>query len=60
MWIISKLSGVINADQVSRFTESPLGTYAHFKNYVFAISDKPVLATIVDAMKNNQDFLEVE
>ena len=60
MWIISKLSGVINADQVSRFTESPSGTNAHFKNFVFTISDKPVLATIIDALKNGDNFLEVE
>ena len=60
MWIISKQSGVINADQVSRFTETPCGTHAHFKNFVFTISDNHVLTTIVDALKNNQDFLEVE
>lgn len=60
MWIYSKLSGVINTEQVSRFTETQFGTNAHFKNYVFLISDKHVLATIVDALKSGCDFLEVE
>jgi hypothetical protein len=60
MWIITRLSGVISADAVTRFTENPGGTYAYQGNLCYQISDKPVLTTIVQALKNNQDFLEVE
>jgi hypothetical protein len=60
MWIITQLSGVISADAVTRFTENNFGTYAHVGPASYLVSDKHVLATIVEALKNNQDFLEVE
>ena len=60
MWIISKFSGVISADAVTRFTENSFGTHAHCGAATLMISDKPVLATIIEALKSGQDFLEVE
>lgn len=60
MWIITKLSGVISADAVTRFTENSFGTHAHCGATTIWISDKPVLTTIVEALKSGYDFLEVE
>lgn len=60
MWIISKLSGAINANQVTRFTETPAGTHAHFRSYAFLITEKHILSTIVETLKNGENFLEVE
>jgi hypothetical protein len=60
MWIITKLSGVISSDAVTRFTENTYGTHAHVGPAAYLISDKPVLKTIVEALKNNDDFVEVE
>ena len=60
MWIITRLSGVISADAVTRFTENSFGTYAHCGTAALLISEKPVLTTIVEALKSGCDFLEVE
>jgi hypothetical protein len=60
MWIITRLSGVISADAVTRFTENYSGTYAYQGNLCYQVSEAPVLETIIQALKNNQDFLEVE
>lgn len=60
MWIITKRSGVINSNLVARFTENHFGTHAHCGAATYQISDHHVLTTIVDALKNNQNFLEVE
>jgi hypothetical protein len=60
MWIITRLSGVISADAVTRFTENSFGTHAHIGSASYMVSEKPVLATIIEALRNNQDFLEVE
>lgn len=60
MWIISKRAGVINSATVTRFTENHFGTHAHFGATTYTLTDQHVLATIIDALKNNQDFLEVE
>jgi hypothetical protein len=58
--VITKLSGVINVDAVTRFTESSFGTRAHCGTATFILSEKPILTTIVEAIRNKQDFLEVE
>lgn len=60
MWIISKNAGVINTAAVSRFVENHFGTHAHCDSVIYTISDRRILTTIIDALKNNQDFLEVE
>ena len=60
MWIITKHSGAINTNTVIRFTENHFGTHAHCGTTTFLVSDRCVLATIIDALKNNQEFLEVE
>lgn len=60
MWIITRLSGVISADAVTRFTENSFGTHAHIGTASYMISESKILTTIIDALKNNQDFLEVE
>lgn len=60
MWIITKLSGVISADAVTRFTENSFGTYAHCHGGSYLLSDSKVLTTIVEALKSGCDFLEVE
>lgn len=60
MWIITKLSGVISADAVSRFTENSFGTYAHIGAASYMVSEKPMLTTIIAALKSGCDFLEVE
>lgn len=60
MWIITKLSGVISADAVTRFTENSFGTHAYVGSASFLVSEKPVLATIIHALKSGCDFLEVE
>jgi hypothetical protein len=60
MWIITRLSGVISADAVTRFTENSFGTYAHVGATSYPVSENHVLTTIIEALKNNQDFLEVE
>lgn len=61
MWIISKFTGVINTQHITRFYENSFGTHAYcYGGASYLISDKPVLATIIEALKNNHDFLEVE
>lgn len=60
MWIITRLSGVISADAVTRFTENSYGTYAHCGATNYHLSDQKILTTIVEALKSGQDFLEVE
>ena len=60
MWIITKLSGVISSEAVTRFTENHYGTHAYFGSASYIISDKPVLKTIISALKSGCDFLEVE
>lgn len=60
MWIISKFSGVLNTQHVFRFYENSYGTHAYCNGASYLISDKPVLATIIEALKNNYDFLEVD
>jgi hypothetical protein len=60
MWIITKLSGVISADAVTRFTENSFGTYAHCGATSHLLSDQKILTTIVEALKSGCDFLEVE
>lgn len=60
MWIITKLSGVISADAVTRFTENSFGTHAHTNTGSYMISERHVLTQIIDALKSGCDFLEVE
>jgi hypothetical protein len=60
MWIITKLSGVISADAVTRFTENSFGTHAHCGATTIMLSDQLILSQIIDALKSGQDFLEVE
>lgn len=60
MWIITKRSGVINSDQVTRFTENNYGTHAYCHGQAYLISEERILPTIIEALKNHNDFLEVE
>lgn len=60
MWIITKLSGVISADAVTRFTENSFGTHAHIGTASYIVSESKILTTIVEALKSGCDFLEVE
>ena len=60
MWIITKHSGVISADAVTRFTENSFGTHAHTNTGSYMISETKILATIIEALKSGCDFLEVE
>lgn len=60
MWIITKLSGVISADAVTRFTENSYGTHAYCQGASYLISEKHILGTIIEALKSGCDFLEVE
>ena len=60
MWIISKFSGMLNTRHLARCYENHSGTYAWFPGgAAYLISDKPVTTTIIEALRNNQDFLEV-
>lgn len=60
MWIISKYSGLVNADRVIRFSENHNGTYAYCQGAAYLLTDKPAMATIIEALKKHSDFLEVE
>lgn len=60
MWIITNYSGVVNSDHVIRFSESNNGTYAYCKGAAYMLSAEPVVATIIEALKNHADFLEVD
>lgn len=60
MWIITKFSGVINTKTVTRFIENSFGTHAQIGTASYLISEKQVLTTIIDALKNGEHFLEVE
>ena len=60
MWIITKYSGVINSNRVIRFAEGNNGTYAYFQGAAHLISTEPVVANIIEALKNHADFLEVD
>jgi hypothetical protein len=60
MWIVTKLSGMINTEHVTRFTQNSFGTYAHCGAASHLLSDRQILTTIILALKNNQDFLEVK
>lgn len=60
MWIITKYSGVINSDRVIRFAEGSNGTYAYYQGAAYLLSTKPVVATILEALRNHAEFLEVE
>lgn len=54
MWIITKLSGVISSEAVTRFTENSFGTYAQCHGGSYLVSQ------IITALKSGDDFLEVE
>ena len=60
MWIITAMSGVINTDQVTRFTENNYGTHAYCNGSSYTLSSDHVLDTIVGALRNHDDFVEVK
>ena len=60
MWIVTEKSGLINADHVYRFTENNCGTHAYCHGAVYMVSSDHVMATIIEALKNRADFVEVK
>lgn len=60
MWIISKFSGIINTRHITRFYENSYGTHAYCNGASYLISDKPVLAIVIEALKTGATFVEVE
>lgn len=60
MWIITKQAGAINADTATRITENHFGTHIQCGTAMYTISERKILSIIVEALKNDQNFLEVE
>lgn len=60
MWIVTKYGCIINSQHVTRFTENNQGTRAYCGSLVYPVSSEPILATIIEALKNHADFMEVE
>lgn len=60
MWIVTKFSGVLNAKHITRFYENSYGTHAYCYGASYLISDKPVLAIVIEALKTGATFVEVE
>lgn len=60
MWIITKYSGIINSNRVIRFAESSNGTYAYCQGAAYMLSAKPILDTILVALRGHAEILEVD
>lgn len=61
MWIYSiKNNRLFNADQIEKIEEMGGTTIAYISDKPRFISDKPVITTITAAIRNNQDYVEVE
>lgn len=62
MWIITKTNGIFNTDhfvQIDEIHGSTYGLSANSENPIL-IANKLVLHKIFNALKNNDDFVEVE
>lgn len=60
MWIITKHSGLINTQHVLRFYENSYGTHAYCGGASYLISQEPVMAIIIEALRTGAKFMEVE
>ena len=60
MWIITKHSGAINTEFVTRIKEDSYGTMAYYGNLAYLVSEKHILDELITALRQGRLFLEVE
>lgn len=59
MWISTKERGIFNLANVSRITFDKYGTYFAIGSTTIVVCDYDASEKIAQALKNNQNFLEV-
>ena len=60
MWIITKHSGAINTQFVTRIKEDNYGTMAYCGNLAYLVSEKHIMDELLTALRQGRLFLEVE
>lgn len=60
MWIITKYSGAINTEFVTRIKEDDHGTIVYYGNLAYLVSEKHIMDDLITALRQGRLFLEVE